>query len=233
MSTFLQLTQDVARESGTVSGTNPSAVASQTGRLLKIVEWTASAWVLIQNIHADWRWMQKTYSGNTTASAGQYTPASFSITDMRDWLRDNRVTGYQPHTSYLTATGVSVEGALLEISWQQWRTRYGRGTQTNNAPLEYAISPAGELSLGPIPDADYTIQGEYRQSAVVMTADADTPGLPTAFEQIIVWRAIMLLSEFDEAVEQRAAAIIKYNSLLEALQRDQLPVVSLGGLPIA
>ncbi len=233
MSTFLQLAQDVARESGTISGTNPTAVASQTGRLLKVVEWTAQAYVMLQNLHADWRWMQKTFSGTTTVGAGQYTPASWSITDLRDWLRDNRVTGYQPHTSYLTATGVSDEGALREISWQQWRTRYGRGSQTNNKPSEYAISPAGEFSLGPIPDDDYTIQGEYRQAAVVLAADADIPALPAAFEQIIVWQAIMLLAEFDEAVEQRAAAILKYNALLEGLQRDQLPTVSLGGLPIA
>ena len=233
MSTFLQLCQDVARESGTISGINPTAVASQTGRLLKIVEWTAQAWVMIQNLHADWRWMQKTFSGTTSVGAGKYTPASFSITDLRDWLRDDRVTLYQPHTIFLTATGVSDEGPLREITWQQYRTRYDRGSQTNNYPSEYAISPAGEFCAGPIPDDTYTINGEYRQAAVVLVADADIPALPTAFEQIIVWQAIMLLAESDEAVEQRAAAIIKYNALLEDLQRDQLPVVSLGGSPIA
>ena len=233
MSSYLQLCQDVARESGTVSGTNPTAVASQTGRLLKIVEWTAQAYVLIQNLHADWRWMQKTFSGTTSDGAGQYTPASWSIDDHRDWLRDDRVTGYQPHTIYLTATGVSGEGTLREISWQQWRTSYGRGSQTNNYPSEYAISPAGEFSLGPIPDDDYTVSGEYRQAAVVLAADADTPAMPAAFHDIIVWQAIMLLAEFDEAVEQRAAAILKRNALLEDLQRDQLPTVSLGGGPIA
>ncbi len=233
MSTYLQLAQDVARESGTVSGTNPTAVASQIGRLLKIVEWVAQAWVEIQNLHADWRWMQKTFSGVTSSGASQYTAASWSITDLRDWLRDDRVTGYQPHTIYLTSTGVSGEGALREISWQQWRTTYGRGSQTNNYPSQYAISPAGEFSLGPIPDDIYTINGEYRQAAVVLAADGDTPGLPAAFHAIIVWRALMMLAEFDEDGDQRAAAAIKYNGLLEDLQRDQLPVMALGGLPIA
>ncbi len=233
MSTFLELTQDVARESGTVSGTNPTAVASQTGRLLKIVEWTAQAHVMVQNLHADWRWMQKTFSGTTTAGTAKYTAASWSVDDLRDWLRDDRETGYMPQTIYLTTTGVSGEGALREISWQQWRTTYGRGSQTNNYPSEYAVSPAGEFCLGPIPDDDYTINGEYRQSAVVLAADGDTPGMPAAFHQIIVWQAIMMLAEFDEAPEQRAAAVIKYNALLEDLQRNQLPIVSLGGLPIA
>ena len=233
MSTFLELSQDLSRESGTVSGTNPAAVAGQTGRLLKITEWTAQAWVEIQNLRADWRWMQKTFSGDTSSGVSQYTPAAWSITDLRDWLRDDRVSGYQPHTIYLTATGVSDEGALREISWQQWRTRWGRGSQTNNYPSEYAISPDGKFSLGPIPDAAYTVSGEYRQAAVVLAADADIPGCPAAFHAIIVWRALMMLAEFDEAVDQRTAAAIKYDGLLQSLSRDQLPVVSLGGLPIA
>ena len=80
------------------------------------------------------------------------------------------------------------------------RTRWGRGSQTNNYPSEYAISPDGQFSLGPIPDDIYRVSGEYRQAAVVLAVDADIPGLPTAFEQIIVWQAIMLLAEFDEAI---------------------------------
>ena len=233
MSTNLELSQALARESGTISGTNPTTVVDQAGRLLKIVNWIDQASVAIQNLHADWRWMQKTFSGDTASGAGQYTPASWGITDLRDWLRDDRVIGYQPHTIYLTADGVADEGALREISWQQWRTTYGRGSQTNNYPSEYAISPAGEFSLGSIPDDVYTINGEYRQAAVRMTDDGDIPAMPVAFHEIIVWRGLTMLAEFDEAVEQRAAAILKYNPLLEDLQRDQLPVMSLGGLPIA
>lgn len=233
MSTFLELAQRLAQESGTISGTNPAAVTSQTGRLLKIVDWTATAWTMIQNLHADWRWMQKTFSGATASGAGKYTPASWSITDLRDWLRDNQETGYRPHTIYLTATGVSDEGELLEISWQDWRTKYGRGTQTNNRPSEYAISPAGEFCFGPIPDDIYTAQGEYRQAAVTLAANGDTPAMPAIFHEMIVWRGLMLLAEFDEDPPKLKWAETKYNSFLEALERNQLPVVSIGGRPIA
>ncbi len=233
MSTFLELAQALARESGTVSGTNPTATASQVGRLLKIVEWIKQSYVMIQNLHADWRWMEKTFSSTTTAGAAKYTAASFSLTDLRDWYRDNQVNGYKPHTIYLTADGVAAEGALREITWEQYRTSYDRGAQTQNPPSEYAISPAGEFALGPIPDDTYTVRGLYRQAAVVLDEDADIPDMPAAFHDIIVWQGLIFLAEFDEAVEQRAAAIIKYNAILENLQRDQLPTVSLGGHPIA
>lgn len=233
MSTFLELTQALARESGTVSGTNPTATASQTGRLLKIVEWIKQSYVLIQNLHADWRWMEKTFSSTTTAGAAKYTAASFSITDLRDWYRDNQETGYRPHTLYLTADGVEGEGVLREITWEQYRTSYDRGAQTQNQPSEYAISPAGEFALGPIPDDTYTVRGLYKQAAVILSEDAEVPDMPVAFHDIIVWQGLVLLAEFDEAVEQRSAALIKYSAMLETLQRDQLPTVSLGGLPIA
>ncbi len=233
MSTYLELSQALARESGTVSGTNPTAVSGQVGRLLKIVEWIVEADVAIQNLHTGWLWKQKTFSGTTTASSAKYAPTSFSITDLREWLRDDLETGYQPHTIYLTATGVSDERPLREITWQQWRSTYGRGSQTNNYPTVYAISPAREFCLGAIPDATYTVQGEYAQNAVRMTADGDTPGMPEEFHDVIVWRALMMLAEFDEARDQRTTAVLKYNELLEDLQHSQLPQAYLGVEPIA
>ncbi len=233
MSTFLELCQDVARESRTLSGTVPSTVTDQVGRLLKIVEWTAQAFVDVQNVHAGWRWMQKTYSGDTTASTAKYLPASFGLSDHRDWLRDGMAYGYRPHTIYLTATGVSDETELNEISWHQYRTKYDRRAQTNNRPSEYAISPAGEFCLGAIPDDTYTLQGEYAQAAVRMTADANIPGLPVAHHAIIVWRAIMILAESDGDQEQRSAAALRYTGMLADLSHDQLPRITLGGFPLA
>ncbi len=233
MSTYLELSQDLARESGTISGTNPGAVADQAGRLLKIVEWTANAWVRIQNLHVDWRWMEKDFSANVSSGTARYTPVAFSINDHRAWRNDNLVTGYQPNTIFLTATGVSDEGPLREITWQQYRTRYDRGAQTNNYPSEYAISPAGEFCLGPIPDDIYTIRGPYRSAAVLLTADADIPACPAAFHEIIVWRALMMLAEFDEAIDQRLAAAIKYQTFLDDLESDQLPRIEMGGAPLA
>ena len=43
----------------------------------------------------------------------------------------------------------------------------------------------------------------------------------------------MMLAEFDEAAQQRGAAVLKYNELLEDLERDQLPTISLSGQPVA
>lgn len=229
MSTFLQLTQDAGRESRTLDSGQPAAVTSQTGRNLWFVKWTAQSWVDIQNMHSAWRWMQGTFSGNTTAGTKKYTAASFGVTDFRDWLRDDLVTGYRPHTAYLTATGVSDEGALRQIDWQTYRTRYERGTQTSSRPSVYAISPAGEFCLNP-PDDDYTIQGEYRKSATVLEADGDIPAMPADFHQLIVWGAVLLSAESDETPRDRIIyARQQYDKIMGALELDQLPKITIGG----
>lgn len=233
MSTFLQLSQDVAVKSGTISQGQLTSVVGQVGRLGKVVDWTAEAWVDIQNLHDAWRWMQKTYEGTLTSSTSTYTPASFSITDLRDWKRDNLVSGYQPHTIYLTATGVSDERTLREMSWDDWRTFYDRGSQTNNYPTRYAITPAGSIAFGPIPNDTYTVRGEYRQAAVRMTANADIPALPDAFHQIIVHHALMLLHEHDEGAFSLGASARNYAKYLTDLEKSQLPIIAIGAPPLA
>jgi hypothetical protein len=233
MSTFVQLCQDVARESGTVSGVVPQTVTGQTGRLAKFVYWTREAWVRIQNLHTGWHFLRKTFSADTIVGQGVYTPASWSINDHAGWIVDNYENGYFPTTIYEKAVGVSDEGPILHIDWEMWRTRYGRGSQTNNRPTEYAVSPAQELVFGAIPDKIYTVRGEYIRSPQVLAANGDTPIMPARFHQIVVWRALLLLQENDEAELRIAAARVNYDELLYDLLRDQLPRVRIGADPLA
>lgn len=227
MATYLQLCQKVARDSGTISGTSPATVSGQTGRLGLIVAQVAEAWVQIQNLHAHWRWMRGEFSGTTTSGAGQYTNNSWALTDWAEWVHDEY--DHRPHSIYLTATGVSDERVLIEIPWRRWREQFDRGTQTNSYPAYYAISPANEFCLGPTPDATYTVKGEYRKTVETLSANADEPNCPARFHDIIAWRALMLLAQFDEASSDYfILARQNYLSYLDALRRDQLPATTTG-----
>lgn len=232
MSTFLEICQDVARESGTISGNGlPTTVASQTGRLLKVVEYTKQAWVDIQNMQDTWRWMRSTFSGDTTAGAACYTANSFNITRFGRWVTDR--DDYLPISLYLKATGVTDEGPIEEITYEQWRHRYGRGSHDNNRPTVYAISPANEICLGATPDDTYTINGEYIKSAQVLSADSDEPELPSRFHDIIKWRALDMLNRHDEAPRQVQYAGDLFSSVYYDLARDQLPGTRISGGPLA
>lgn len=228
MSTYKELCQDVARECGTFSGVVPTAVTGQNGRLLKVVNWTADAWVMIQNLHASWKWMRQEFPvANTVTISGtaRYTPASWSITDLAEWINEDGLI-----TIYKSATGVSDEGELDPISWAEYRYLYGRGTQTNNRPIHWSVSPDdNEFCLGPIPDAVYVINGEYRQAPQVLAANGDEPNMPSRFHKGITWQGVMILGEHDEAEQQAVVnAERKYDDFLFALERDQLPRFEIG-----
>lgn len=235
---FLQLSQRVAKESGTVSGDGlPSTVVGQTGRLGKIVNWTSDAWLQIQNDRNAWRWMRKEFSDKTTsAGTARYTAAAWNITDFAEWITDRDCPNYFPFSLYLQSAGVSDEGAIREIGWEEWRRKYGRGQQFTRRPTEYAISPSNELCLGSIPDATYVVNGEYRKTPQILSANEDTPECPERFHMVIVWRALMLLVKHDEAPPTvLAGAMQEHNRIMEDLERDQLIRYSLrlGGGPLA
>jgi hypothetical protein len=234
VSTFLELVQDVARKSGTVSGTQPASVTGQSGRLLKFVNWTADAWDDIQNKHQTWRWMRKSKSFALTMGLARYAAASFGITDFGRWADDNVRTRYFPHTIYQTSLGASDEGLIKQITYDLWRVRYGRGSgslSTNyNRPVSYAISDANELCFGPIPDGTgWTWNGEYWQAAVRLAANGDIPGCPVRFHKTIVDRALMYVFEHDEAPLMRAQAEDRFKQGLFDLEADQLPRLGTAG----
>jgi len=230
MSTFLEICQKVAGDSGTIAGVLPTAVNSQTGRLRRVVNFTIEAWGQIQNSRNSWAWMRKEFSGKAISSGTpKYTGGgSFSISDFARW-----VTEEGSLTMYLTATGVADEGELVFISWSDWRRLYGRGLQTNNRPTNVAITPANELAFGAIPDDSYTVGGEYYQTTQILSANGDIPNLPTRFHDIIAHKARVLLGEFDESSNAIATAQRQYNDMLGDLERDQLPTMSIGSEPLA
>lgn len=223
---YLDLVKALVRESGTMSGVAITTVANQTGRQLKCVNWVSDAYVNLQNKHNDWLWLMGEWSNPLAIGQGRYTPASFNLTRHRRWI-----TGDEKLTIYDPAIGVADEGALQEISWEDWRRVYGRGSQTNNRPVHYAISPSRELCFGPLPDKAYVAAGEYYKSAQVLANNADIPEMPSDHHMMIVWDALLTLDEHDEASIAKAQR--RRLDAIRALELDQRPVVAYGGGPIA
>lgn len=224
---FLALAQRVARESGTVSGTLPSSVTGQNGRLDKIVGWTDQAWQDIQNARNAWRWMRADFEDTTAAGAGRYTAASFNLPRWAAWITEDDTV-----TLYKQATGVSDEGPLAFLPWDLFKRTFDRGEQTNDRPRYFSVSPAGEFCLGPTPDDTYVVRGEYRKNPQTLAANTDEPEMPARFHEAIVWGALILLAEHDEAQFHLATWTRRYRSIMGDLRRDQLPEITLGG-PLA
>lgn len=226
MSTFLELVQDLARQSGTLAGgTTIASVAGVTGRADKLVNWIASAWTDIQN-QRDWNWMKAEYTSALAVGTKRYTYSSFSLTRFRKWVTDTPF--WLPVTLYDDDIGVSDEAPLTQIPYDLWRTKYDRGTQTNSRPVEYAISPANEMCFGPVPNDDYVVKGEYWKSAQVLSANADTPEMPSDLHKIIVYRAMVLMGESDESASTIQVAQNEYRRMFHNLCAVSLPNIETG-----
>lgn len=229
MATYLELAQEVARDSGTVSGNQPVSVAGQGGRLGKIVAYTRDAWARIQTHRSDWAWMRAEFTGITMAGESAYTAASWDIPDFGSWVMEPGGI-----TAYAQALGPDDEGPLAPVPWSTWRQCHGRAAVRTGRPVVVAVRPGdGALVLGPVPDGAYVVRGEVRRSPQLLAANTDVPALPPRFHAIIKWRALMLLSEHDEAPFPVQMAAANYYALLGELERDQLPAPCLGGEALA
>lgn len=225
---YLELAQDVARESGNVDPSSITAVTGLTGRPNKIVNWVAQAYTNIQNSRRDWGWLIADFSNPLVAGSAVYTPASFSLTRFSNWVPDTcsryAISLYDP------AIGQTDEGALRQISYDRWVTKFGRGDQSStvwNRPIEWAISPRNELVFGPIPDAAYVVRGSYEKGPQTLTAGTDIPEMPTRFHRMIVWEAIRLSMLHDGAYEEAQFPTLEMVGLRMELELDQLPEVAI------
>lgn len=231
---FLDLCKDVARETGTVAGGSSNLVTvegSLPARIDKIASWTAKAWRNIQQARATWLWMDQEFTAPLTIGVPRYSGATLGQARVAEWKGDT--PDYQPFSLWDPTTGVADEGSLTEIDYNTWRARWQRGTHDRDRPVEYARAPSGEIVFGPTPDKAYMIRGEYHKTPQDLTLNADVPEMPAQHHDLIVWEAVLLLSDSDEAPISSGTANAKASVLRSRLERDQLPTVEVSIEPLA
>jgi hypothetical protein len=229
MSTFLELCQKVASDSGTVSGTQPTTVVSQTGRLGRIVSWVDQAYTEIQNLQRDWMWLETEFEESLVAAQQSYAGSDFSFTRLDAFLTG---TAEKSRLSlYDTTVGVSDEGHLQVLDWQVFHRAFlvGANRSTTGKPTHAALDPAGKLWLYPTPDATYKLHGVYRKSPQTLALDADLPEMPARFHDLIKWQALIYLGEYDESAVQLPLWMFNRTRVLSQLERNQLPEITAPG----
>lgn len=217
MSTFLELCVDLRREAG-ISGTGPASVINQTGEMQRVVEWILSAYRYVQNLHPTWLFLQTDFSFQTIAGVGNYTPNAVALPELGSWKTDTL-------TDYLTATGINAEQFMEYVPWPDFVDAYmtGAPSTTQGIPLVFTVKPDQSLQLWPIPNDVYTVRGEYFKRAQTMTANSDEPIIPAQFQDVIVWRALMLYGAFAAADEKYTHGQNEYKQILSRLEMNQLP----------
>ena len=222
--TFLELVKRLRNECVGVSGSGPTTVAGQTGDNMRLVEWIASAYKDIQNLHVDWNFLRTDFSFLTVAAQQTYTPTQAGAADIGEWLKDSfRV--------YSTAAGVTSEIDIPCLEWDDFRREYlfGALRATTSKPMVAGSKPDRSLILWPIPDAGgYTVNGEYFKAPQAMVSSDDVPLIPAKYHEVIMWRALVFYAHNQASPESYAHGQAEYKRILAAMARTELPQVRFG-----
>lgn len=234
--TFLQLVNRAITECG-VSGGPVATAQNQSGSIGRIVNWVGDAWSDIQTEHDDWDFMRSSslLGGGVSfaPAAAQYTTplgtgagtVGIAIDSFGKWDRRS----FRCNT---TTVGTSDEIYLDDIDFDVWRDSYMYGAmrQVQTRPVAIAFGPDQSINLGPPPNGLYTITGDYFVAPSVMVNDTDTPtGLPTRFNMLIVYKAMIKYSGNESAPEVYSRGSMEYNLMFAELEARYLPQMSFSG----
>jgi hypothetical protein len=238
---FLQIAQQAAIQCGVASGsaiqTALPTVVGATGSLGRIVGWVNDAWTDIEMDHSDWDWMRSSnllgqgVSFQTVAGQASYPlgtgpgTVGVAVEDFGKWdewsFRD-----------FTTAFGFRNEMFLDQITFDDWRNSYMLGAMrtVQTRPVAIAVGPDQSLCLGPPPNGDYTITGDYFVAPSVMVADTDVPiGLPSRFHMLIVYRVMMKCAGYESASELYQRGSEENAGMYAQLMAARAPRPSFGG----
>lgn len=229
---YLELCKKVGKTAKTIQGiSNITTLVGATGRIADVAAWVSDAWVDIQNERNDWMWMRRRFNGPLTIGLSAYAFGDMGIARFAQWLPD--IPGWRNVSLYDPAIGQQDEGHIEQIGYERWADMYDTGTHDAQRPTSWAIAPDGKIVFGPKPDKAYQVRGWYRVGPQILTNDTDIPEMPIHHHQLIVIEAIRLNARGDEAVIGIQVANDQYARLRGPLVREQTPMVSMIGYPLA
>lgn len=226
-------------ETGT-SGSTPTTVVGQVDQIDRLVTWVSAGWLEIQAMHEDWEYLRASASWISDTNKTAYSSLSCGITA-------NTFSKWIPETvrNYLTASGITSEIEMYEISYAEWRTNYLLGANRNvrSRPQWFAIAPDKSICPGPITGTGYTLTADYYISPQPLVNDADTPTsvsasvgasgvqgeIPKKYNMACVYWAMMAFGSYENAPEIFNRAEKEFHKIVGRKLRDRLPQVGTGG----
>lgn len=183
-------------------------VAAASGEALRVVGWVQGAYNDIQT-RRKWHFMWENVSITVPAGSFVVPAATVGAVQADRYEKDSLFDAYGANFGY--------------ISWADFRSAFPAVLIFSGTPSLWTIRPDGAFVVNAKPTADSTYTVDRYMRPQVMEADADEPILPTEFHLAIVWRALLLYCNFEEAGISRATAQVEYDRLMNAMGGQLLP----------
>jgi len=215
---YLQLCQRVIEECGVAADGAEAAtvlpsIVGVTGELKRIVNYVAQAWTQLQGTKKwNWMWEQPTLAMLATTST------------LAGTIPESR---YEADSLYIPVAGQEGQWPQF-MPWFKFRKVFPfrpPGATFN----VWSVAPNGSIYTDQAPTVDTPFTVERYKLPSVLANDTDTPEMPADLHMLIVYMAMVMYANFDEAGVQRATAIDQIRDLRAALNSRCLPNLMLGG----
>lgn len=219
---YITLAQKL-RQKCRVPGSGPVALTGQTAEYQRILSFVNEAWMEIQRLHTDWRFLRASATCTTVAGRTTYSPTTdFGLTDFGYWALDYQ--NGDTFRNYDTAAGISSEIFMEVWDYDWWRNAYLYGAlrSTYTRPIGVALAPDNSLACGPITAAGYTLVGDYYRVPSEMDDAADVPSLPVQFHWAIIYKAMMMYAAGEAAPEVYDEGKEAYERIIRQIEFTQL-----------
>lgn len=211
--TFLEIAKRIRQECG-IAGTGPVTLTGQVGELLQVIDWMRAAYRDIQAAQVTWDFLREEFSFATVSGTADYGPTQHGLTDVNEWVTDT-------FRCYLTA---SDEMFLEYVPWGTFRDTWkiGANRTASARPSFFSIKPDNSITFDVVPDAAYTIVGEYWKQPEDIGGNTDSPNFPSQYHLAIVWRALMFFAAYAAEPDKYTLGVDEYNRMLRRMVATQL-----------
>ena len=174
-----------------------------------------------------------TVDGTSVYAFGDCTDVEDSavITRFKYWRLDDR---RNPAKIYLKSAGVGAEAFMTWSVFDNFDYLYNFGSLQNQTgfPIHITVNPNDDFELGLSPNAVYVLRGEYHRSAQILSADDDTPEMPSDYHSLIMYQAMKYYAQLESAPEVLERAKDGMSRVMRQLIKNQAQPFRVGG-PLA
>ncbi|MBU2708877.1 hypothetical protein KCM76_22980 [Zooshikella marina] len=203
--TYLELCQQLRVECA-ASGSGPQSTINQQGEYERLVGWVRAANEEIQSEYFNWKflWRKHRFITSIDPATNQrpfiYAPPD----DLQVWrTKEVSINGYKVGVEEIEA----IEG--IDV--------------VRGQPYHVIVLPDDSLQLVDAPDGDYEVVAEYYCKPQVFENDDDMSWIPSQFERLIIYYAMLYYANYENAPELKNQALEGINRLYPKLETHQLP----------
>ena len=220
---YLELVRRASRECG-ITNRDIITLDGQTGEVLRVKEWVNSAYEEIQN-QRRWDWLWRKTSQALVIGTNEYSPTT-------DWTLSTLEWSGETLKLHDPAVGVTDRQPLNFVSWLDFSASYQSPESQSGRPTVAAVRPDGVIVFNVLPDKAYVFEGEYYKTSDVLSANTDVPAMPAQYHMAIVWGAVMLYAQYEEAGVLMQTASGNLSRFIGLMMVTELPI-SMAASPLA